>query len=147
MTCNWLHGVQPVRKVRIPYLVYSVQAGFPSPAESYREKLDLNDLLIENAPATFLMRVNSDAMVDAGIHENDLLVIDRSKTPRSGDVVVMRIDTEYKMRRFIRDARGFHLHPENASGIYPDIFPEEGQIWETFGVVNFVIKPLSRKKI
>ena len=129
----------------VPVFQYSVQAGFPSPAESYKESLDFNELLIDNAPATFVLRVSGESMIDAGIFDGDLIVVDRSRTPRSGDIVVMQIDNEYTIKRFIKDHNGIHLKVENTSGLYKDIYPQEGQEWRLFGVVNFVIKPMSGK--
>ena len=122
-----------------------MQAGFPSPAESYRETLDFNDLLIDNAPATFVLRVSGQSMVDAGLSEDDLIVVDRSRTPKNGDIVVMQIDNEYTVKRFVKTGNGFYLKAENSSGQYPDIYPQEGQEWQLFGVVNFVIKAVSGK--
>ena len=143
---DWIKGVVPKHAASVPLYEYSVQAGFPSPAESYRETLDFNDLLIDNAPATFVLRVSGNSMIDAGIYEDDLLVVDRSRTPKNGDIVVMQIDSEFTVKRFIKTASGFYLKAENASGLYNDIYPQDGQEWMLFGVVNFVIKPVSGKK-
>lgn len=59
--------------------------------------------------------------------------------------VVMQIDNDYTVKRFVRTPEGFYLKAENSSGQYPDIYPQEGQEWQLFGVVNFVIKSVSRK--
>ena len=142
---DWAQSVTPIKNLSVPVFQYSVQAGFPSPAESYRESLDFNELLIDNAPATFVLRVSGESMIDAGIFDGDLIVVDRSRTPRSGDIVVMQIDNEYTIKRFIKDHNGIHLKVENTSGLYKDIYPQEGQEWRLFGVVNFVIKPMSGK--
>lgn len=142
---SWAQAVMPVHHAAVPLFEYSVQAGFPSPAESYKETLDFNDLLIENAPATFVLRVSGQSMIDAGMCDGDLMVVDRSRTPKNNDIVVMQIDNEYTVKRFIKDSKGFHLQAENSSGMYPNIYPQEGQEWQLFGVVNFVIKPVSGK--
>ena len=131
----------------VPVFQYSVQAGFPSPAESYKETLDFNDLLIDNAPATFVLRVAGQSMIDAGIFDGDLMVVDRSRTPKNNDIVVMQIDDDYTVKRFIKTADGFYLKAENASGQYPDIYPKEGEQWMLFGVVNYVIKPMTATRI
>lgn len=86
-----------VHHAAVPLFEYSVQAGFPSPAESYKETLDFNDLLIENAPATFVLRVSGQSMIDAGMCDGDLMVVDRSRTPKNNDIVVMQIDTDYTL--------------------------------------------------
>lgn len=142
---SWIKKVVPRTSQPVPMFEYSVQAGFPSPAESYKETLDFNELLIDNAPATFVLRVSGQSMVDAGLSDEDLIVVDRSRTPKNGDIVVMQIDNEYTVKRFIRTPKGFYLKAENSSGQYPDIYPLEGQEWHLFGVVNFVIKALSGK--
>lgn len=135
--------VTTVTRQEVPFYEYSVQAGFPSPAEGYREKLDFNDLLIENTPATYVFRVAGDSMIDAGIHDGDLMVVDRSKKPRSNDIVIMRINTEFTVKRFVKTADGFFLKAENSSGLYKDLYPKEGEEWALFGVVTFVIKPFT----
>lgn len=143
----WAQAVMPVHHAAVPLFEYSVQAGFPSPAESYRETLDFNDLLIENAPATFVLRVSGQSMIDAGMCDGDLMVVDRSRTPKNNDIVVMQIDNDYTVKRFIKTSDGFYLKAENSSGLYHDIYPQEGQEWHLFGVVNFVIKALSGKAL
>lgn len=143
----WAQAVIPVHHAAVPLFEYSVQAGFPSPAESYKETLDFNDLLIENAPATFVLRVSGQSMIDAGMCDGDLMVVDRSRTPKNNDIVVMQIDNDYTVKRFIKTSDGFYLKAENSSGLYHDIYPQEGQEWHLFGVVNFVIKALSGKAL
>lgn len=143
----WAQAVMPVHHAAVPLFEYSVQAGFPSPAESYKETLDFNDLLIENAPATFVLRVSGQSMIDAGMCDGDLMVVDRSRTLKNNDIVVMQIDNDYTVKRFIKTSDGFYLKAENSSGLYHDIYPQEGQEWHLFGVVNFVIKALSGKAL
>lgn len=138
-------AVHPHSKISVPFFEYSVQAGFPSPAESYKETIDFNELLVDNEPATFVLRVSGQSMIDAGLSEDDLIVVDRSRSPKNGDIVVMQIDNDYTVKRFVRTASGFYLKAENSSGQYPDIYPQEGQEWQLFGVVNFVIKSVSGK--
>lgn len=138
-------AVHPYSKISVHFFEYSVQAGFPSPAESYKETIDFNELLVDNEPATFVLRVSGQSMIDAGLSEDDLIVVDRSRSPKNGDIVVMQIDNDYTVKRFVRTASGFYLKAENSTGQYPDIYPQEGQEWQLFGVVNFVIKSVSRK--
>lgn len=143
----WAQAVMPVHHAAVPLFEYSVQAGFPSPAESYKETLDFNDLLIENAPATFVLRVSGQSMIDAGMCDGDLMVVDRSRTPKNNDIVVMQIDNDYTVKRFIKTSEGFYLKAENTSGLYPDIYPKEGEQWMLFGVVNYVIKPMTSTRV
>lgn len=138
------HAAPSGKRVGLPLADDTVQAGFPSPAENYSMRdIDLNDLLVENAPATFLLRVRGDSMIDAGIAEGDLLVVDRSREPRIGDIVVMQVNNEFTVKRLCREGRnGVYLHAENASGLYPDIHPADGDEWKCFGVVRHSIKSL-----
>lgn len=79
-----------------------VSAGFPSPAGDFMEgKLDLNDYLIKNPPATFFVRVTGDSMIGAGIHPDDLLVVDRSIDPKSRKIVIAVVDGELTVKRLI----------------------------------------------
>lgn len=142
---SWVGNFTARTQLSVPIFQYSVQAGFPSPAESYKESLDFNELLVDNAPATFVLRVSGQSMIDAGLSEDDLIVVDRSRSPKNGDIVVMQIDNEYTVKRYVKNAAGFYLKAENSSGQYPDIYPQEGQEWQLFGVVNFVIKAVSGK--
>ena len=77
----------------------SVVAGFPSPAEQYLEPpLDLNELLVKRPAATFFVKVEGDSMINAGIHDKDLLVVDRSLTPANGDVIIAAVDGEFTVK-------------------------------------------------
>ena len=80
-------------KQAIPVFTARISAGFPSPAADYEEgKLDLNKHLVKNPPATFFVRVSGDSMEGAGIHDGDLLIVDRSIEPKSGKVVIAVLD-------------------------------------------------------
>ena len=77
----------------------TVAAGFPSPAEQYLEPpLDLNELLVKRPAATFFVRVSGDSMIGAGIHDGDILVVDRSLRPVSGDVIIASVDGEFTVK-------------------------------------------------
>lgn len=129
----------PVTKIEIPLAVERVQAGFPSPAQDYIDKkLDLNEFLIHNANATFIVRANSLSMLNAGIDINDALIVDRSIEAQHRDIVVACVDNEFTLKRLIIDAKGCWLKAENEG--YPDIHPVDGQEFEIWGVVTNVIK-------
>ena len=122
----------------------SVVAGFPSPAEQYLEPpLDLNDLLVKRPAATFFVRVEGDSMIGAGIHDGDLLVVDRSLSPASGSVVIACLDGEFTVKRLVFDSpiRGgraaMRLVPENPR--YPEIAVTAGHEMSVFGVVTACI--------
>lgn len=116
----------------------AIQAGFPSPAEDYLEKsLDLNELLAPCPEATFFVRVSGDSMVGAGIHDGDMLVVDRSRTPRSGNVVIAFLDGEFTVKRLRQTGEVLELVPEN-EGYSPIVVGPESD-FEVWGVVRHVI--------
>ena len=118
-----------------------VSAGFPSPAADYEEgKLDLNKHLVRNPAATFFVRVSGDSMTGAGVHDGDLLIVDRSKEPVSGNVVIAVIDGELTVKRMRIKKGKYTLEPENEN--YPVQKITENMEFEVWGVVTNVIHPL-----
>jgi DNA polymerase V len=94
----------------------SVEAGFPSPAEDHIETtLDINELLIEHPAATFFVRVAGDSMINAGIHEGDVLVVDRSKKPVDINIVIALGNGEYTVKRLSIKKGEIELRPENTN--------------------------------
>tara|TARA_Y100001960_G_C14310368_1_gene650420 strand:- start:184 stop:552 length:369 start_codon:yes stop_codon:yes gene_type:complete len=84
--------------------VQKVGAGFPSPATDYVEdEIDLNVHLIKNAPSTFLIRVQGKSMNDIGIHNNDLLIVDRSLKPKNFSTVVANVNEELVVKNFVKE--------------------------------------------
>ncbi len=126
-------------KIELPLVEATISAGFPSPADDYSEaRLDLNKELISNESATFYARVRGDSMTLAGISDGDLLVIDKSKTPVNGSVVVCLIDGEFTVKRLTKQGSQFYLMPENDKYKAIKIKPENDvTIW---GVVTYTIK-------
>ena len=120
-----------------------IQAGFPSPAQgSFADAIDLNRELINNPAATFCARVIGDSMVNSGIMEGDMLIIDRSLEPHDGDIAVCFLDGDFTVKRIIIDQDEVSLAPANRK--YPIIkVPKESNfiIW---GVVSHIIKKLNR---
>ena len=126
---------RPLSPRRLPVMLESVRAGFPSVAQDYAsDDLSLDEHLIDHPDTTFLVRVAGDSMIGAGIFDNDLLIVDRSLEPVDGDVVVAVLDGELTVKRLAHDRHGAYLHAENPK--YPDIRPAsmgENLIW---GVVT-----------
>ena len=92
----------------------AVTAGFPSPADDYIEnKLDLNDYLIKRPSATFFVRVTGESMINAGIHDNDILIVDRSIKPRHGNIIVAALDGHMTVKRLYFCDKKIILLPEN----------------------------------
>lgn len=116
----------------------SVAAGFPSPAEQYLEPpLDLNELLVKRPAATFFVRVQGDSMIGAGICDGDLLVVDRSLRPTSGDIIIACVDGDFTVKTYRRDVKGVHLEPANPD--FPTITLRTGQELDYFGKVTAAI--------
>jgi DNA polymerase V len=124
-----------------PYFEAKVPAGFPSPAADYEEnQLDLNKHLIKNPAATFFVRVGGDSMTGAGIHEGDLLVVDRSLDPKDRNVVIAVVNGELMVKRIRIRRKKITLEPENENYAPQEISEEaEFQVW---GVVTNVIHAL-----
>lgn len=121
-----------------PVYSSSVPAGFPSPAEDYSEKsLDLNEYLIRNRESTFMVRVTGHSMKDAGIHDGDILVVDRSLEPRSGRIILGVLNGEFTVKRLSRKGRSLFLLPENDE--YPVTEIKEEMDFRVWGVVTYVI--------
>ena len=121
-----------------PYFLSAVPAGFPSPADSYIErKLDLNTYLIKRPAATFFLRVQGDSMTGAGIHDGDLLIVDRSVEPRNGAVVIACIDGDLTVKRLKKCGESVALVPENPD--YEPLAVSGETSLEIWGVVTSVI--------
>lgn len=115
----------------------AVEAGFPSPAEEeLADSISLDQYLITNTAATFLLRVSGESMINAGIHPNDLVLVERSRSPRNGDIVIARIDGEYTIKRLQRNGQQVVLMPENPT--FSPIIPNQDLSIE--GVVTSVIR-------
>jgi len=126
------------KKFRIPLLNDSVSAGFPSPADDYTEEnIDLNEHLISNPFSTFFLRVKGESMINAGIKDKDLIIVDKSLVAKPGDIVIAMIDGEFTIKRLSIKNNELYLKAENHN--YPDFkFKNhiDVQIW---GVVIYSI--------
>ncbi len=118
-----------------------IQAGFPSSADDPIETtLNLQDLIVKNPAATFFIRVEGDSMIDAGIHHQDLLVVDRSINAIENKVVVARINDTFTVKRLIKENNQYILMPANRK--YPPIVIQEEIDFEIWGIVTFAIHKL-----
>lgn len=136
-----LPAIAPVDREAIPIFLCPVAAGWPSPAEDYIEDtLDLHKFAVRNQPATFFLHASGDSMLGAGIHDGDILVVDRSITANPGKVVIAAIDGELTVKRLVKKGKKLLLMPENPD--YPPIditSHEDTCIW---GVVTYVLHAL-----
>lgn len=125
----------------IPLYKTRISAGFPSPADDFIDKkLDLNEHLIKHPSATFFLRVEGHSMVNAGIHDGDLLIVDRSLKPSDQKIVVAVIHGELTVKRVELKDRVLKLMPENESYKPIVITDEMGLV--IWGVVTHVIHAL-----
>ncbi|MBN2479199.1 MAG: translesion error-prone DNA polymerase V autoproteolytic subunit [Parachlamydiales bacterium] len=126
------------KSLKLPLYLTPVIAGFPSPADDYIEKkLDLNEYLITNPPATFLVKVEGDSMKDAGICKEDILIIDRSITPTNNKIVIAVLNGEFTLKRIKMIGSEIFLQPENDK--YQTIKISKDMDFEIFGTVTYII--------
>lgn len=129
------------KHLAIPLFSEKVCAGFPSPAQDYIEQaLDLNSLCIQHPNATFFVRVSGDSMIEAGIYQNDILVVDRALTPTHGSIVIACIGGEFTVKE-LQLKPTTRLLPRN-SAYLPIIIKEEDSL-EIFGVVTHSVRHLN----
>ena len=126
------------KNLKIPLLSDSISAGFPSPADDCTEEnIDLNEYLISNPFSTFFLRVKGDSMINAGIKDKDLIIVDKSLIAKPGNIVIAMIDGEFTIKRLSIKNDELYLKAENHN--YPDFrFKNhiDVQIW---GVVIYSI--------
>lgn len=121
------------------FLDTGISAGFPSPAEDFKEeRLSLDTMLVKNKLATFYARVSGQSMIDAGLDDNDLLVIDRSLEPTHNRIAVCFLDGEFTVKRLRVEKDGVWLQPENAN--YQPIKITNENEFVIWGIVTNVIK-------
>ena len=131
-------GLDQKSRVERPLFSCPVAAGFPSPADDYiDQRLDLNELLIAHPAATFFVRAAGDSMTGAGIHDGDLLIVDRSLDPKDKNVVIAVINGELTVKRIRIRRKKISLEAENEKYAARQISDESDfQVW---GVVTNVI--------
>jgi DNA polymerase V len=122
-----------------PIVNEDIAAGFPSPAEDFKEvRISLDQELVKNEDATFYARVRGNSMIDANIEDGDLLVIDRSLETRDGKIAVCMIDGEFTIKRLKVEKDCVYLMPENKD--YKPIKVTEENELIVWGIVTYVVK-------
>lgn len=131
--------IEPSIRMQISVAIEKVSAGFPSPAQDYIDKkIDMNEHLIQNECATFIVKVASLSMINAGIDIDDELIVDRSLEAKHRDIIVALVDNDFTVKRLMIDETGIWLKAENPE--YSNIYLNDGQQLEIWGVVTFVLK-------
>ena len=121
------------------YFETGISAGFPSPADDFKQqRLSLDSELVKNKEATFFARVSGQSMIDAGLNDNDLLVIDRSLSPAHNKIAVCFLDGEFTVKRLKVENDEVWLQPENKN--YQPIKVTEENDFIIWGIVTNVIK-------
>ena len=101
-----------------------VEAGFPSPAEEeLSDTMSLDDFLINNKEATYMLKVSGESMKDAGILPGDMVLVDRSLTPADGNIVIAEVDNEWTIKYLRKSGKEIYLEPANKS--FSNIYPKE----------------------
>jgi DNA polymerase V len=128
-----------IMKLTIPFYLHKVGAGFPSPATDYIEDdIDLNSHLITNAPATFIIRVQGKSMVNVGIYDGDLLIVDKSIDPRNFSTVIANVNEELVVKNLIKEKGASYL-TSGSKNILDKINLAENPEIIVWGVVTYVI--------
>ncbi|MCD4697118.1 MAG: translesion error-prone DNA polymerase V autoproteolytic subunit [Bacteroidales bacterium] len=138
---NEFNKISETSNRELPLFSSQIPAGFPSPAEDFLEKrLDLNDYLIRNKPATFLVKVHGQSMINAGIFDGDMVVVDRSIEAVNGKIILGVLNGEFTIKRLVKKNNEIILAPENEQFKPIEISPEmDFIIW---GVVTFSLHKL-----
>jgi DNA polymerase V len=130
-----------LNNLSLPLFASRVPAGAPVSADDLRERdIDLNQHLVHHPDSTFLVTVKGDSMIDAGIHDGDLLVVDRALEPKPGKVVVAVVNGELTVKRLAKSGNTILLVPENPA--YRPIEVDEEASFFIWGVVTNVIHPV-----
>lgn len=126
-------------KIQLPILTFGLSCGFPSPSiDHIDKKIDLNEVLISHPNATYFGRAKGKSMVNAGIEDGDLLVIDRSIEPKDGKIILCYINGEFTVKQLSIKDNIITLNSYNAN--YPPIQIANFDDFSVWGIVTHIIK-------
>lgn len=132
------HVVSKSSPFKIPLMSSTVTAGFPSPADDHLDlPIDLNEYLVKHPAATFYVRVQGDSMDDAGIHQGDLLIVDRAEPYTIGSIVLAVLDGEFTVKKLMKKNDSLYLLSSNTS--YHPIKIETETDFKVWGVVTYIV--------
>lgn len=138
---NIMHINQNEGGTPVPFFDMTVAAGEPSyVSHSFQETVNLDDELVINKKSTFCVRVAGQSMIDAGIDDGDLLIVDKALTPENNNIVLAVVNGDYTVKRLYRDGEDLYLQPANIN--YNPIKITEFMDFRLWGVVTGVIKKL-----
>ena len=143
MKRNKLNFFQPEEEKNLGQwlMEQGISAGFPSPADDFKEiRISLDKELVKNNDATFYAKVSGDSMINAGLSDGDLIVIDRSLNPEHNKIAVCFIDGDFTVKRIIKKGTDLFLKAENKN--YESIKVDEENQLQIWGIVTYVIKSL-----
>ena len=133
-----VYKVENSKPLLVDLHMTSVNAGFPSPAEDHLDiSLDLNEYLIKHPSATFYIYAKGDSMIDDGIYSGDIMIVDRSLSPKSKDIVIAVIDGEFTVKRIYNKSNKIYLIPSNNK--YQSISIRDDMDFQVWGVVTHAI--------
>src|SRR6056300_907349 len=146
MTSNVESFIMPAEQARVnPITLFShkVPAGFPSPADDHAEKrLDLNEYLVDQSETTFFVRIKGESMIDAGILDNDIVIVDRSKVAAINDIVLASIDGEFTVKVLAKNMDGPYLMAANKE--FKPIHIKSDSEFEIWGVVTGSVRKFKK---
>jgi DNA polymerase V len=138
---NAFIDIEASRRATVPLMATSAECGFPSPADDYLDRpLDFNDLLIENPAATFAVRIAGESMTGVGLFPGDIAVVDRSRTPIEGSIVLALLSGEFTIKRYRKKGARIWLQAENPA--FGDILLNDETVFEVWGVITKSIRML-----
>ncbi len=124
--------------------IVMVSAGFPSPADNYVEEgLNINKYIVKNKESTFFVRVSGDSMINVGIFDHDILVVDRSLIPTKQAIVVASIDGELVVKKLMKNNKMNYFYLKSANENYPIIKLNSSSDTIIWGVVTYSIHNLT----
>ena len=134
-----IHQVSLATTVKLPLVASGISAGFPSPADDFMDtSIDLNKICIKNPATTFFGRVTGNSMKDAGIHHGDLMIIDKSLSPKNGSIAVCYIDGEFTVKTIKIESDCCWLIPANPA--YKAMKITKDNDFIIWGIVTHIIK-------
>ncbi len=116
-----------------------IQAGWPSPAEEeLQDKITVEDYLVRNKNASYIVKAKGDSMIGAGIVEDDFLIVEQGRKPKNGDIVIASVNGDFTVKRYSKDGKQVSLTPENKR--YKPLIPKEGDEFSIHSVVVGVFR-------